>query len=501
MKHNDNLAIGFEAQFKADPNALALVIDDERWTRREVADLAARATGLLTGAGIKPGDRVVAQYDTRVEDIALALAAARLGATFMPLPRRMGVREINYILDRSDARFFAHSGDRPPPGVKPLKGAKLASTFSVFNAEPIDTSPVDMGPDHISLIGFTSGSTGQPKGVMVTWSAVSWAAEHMRSFADVQTGEAILVTGAGAGAPGFTFFTYLGMSIGAPLVHAGRWDPSKVLALAHENKCVWTTMVPTMLQMLIDVRPQVLGGGRLEHMRAATVAGAYMSEELIQTARDDLGVEILRMYAMAECMAHSSMLLTHSQERRDSMDGSPGPGAELGVFDDGGNQVPQGEIGEVGIRGPSLLSGYLAEAEGKSSLMSRDGFFRSGDLGKITSEGFIKIVGRKKDMINRGGYKIDPSEVEEALKAHAAVGKVVVVGYPDKLFGERACAVVEPVAGGSLTFIEMVEFLREVGFSREKVPERLECWDALPLSPDGKILKGEVRAQVESLKT
>ena len=497
-KRDDNLAITFAARAKADPDALALVIDDDRWTRGQIADLAARATGLLLSAGVKPGDRVVAQYDTQLEDIALALAAARLGATFLPIPRRMGTLEVNYILDRSEARFLAHVGEKLPQGIELPAAVQTASTSAVLTADPVDAPVAKMGPDHVALIGMTSGSTGQPKGVMVTWSAVSWAAEHMRSFADVQEHEPILVTGAGAGAPGFTFFTYLGMAYGVPLVHAGHWDPAKVLALAYENQCVWSTMVPTMMQMLIEARPNVLGEKRLEHMRAVTIGGAFMSPEFIQSARDELGVEVLRMYAMAECMSHSSMLLSHTQGERDTMDGRAGAGAEIAVYDDDGEPLPLGEIGEVAMRGPSLLTGYLAESEGKSSLMTRDGYFRSGDLGRITPEGFIKIVGRKKDMINRGGYKIDPSQVEELIKGHPAVSKVAVVGYPDGKYGERACAVVEPVAGESLSFEDLVMFLSGLGLSKEKLPERLECWEALPLSPDGKILKGKVRTEIEN---
>jgi acyl-CoA synthetase len=497
LNHDPNLAIAFEAQALADPQALALVIDDKHWTRAQLAELAARATGLLVSAGIKPGDKIVAQYNTRAEDIAMALAAARLGGTFLPLPHGVGVREVNYILDRSQAAFFCHAGEAPPEGVVAPGTARISSAAAVLSAEPVEAPAVQMGADHVSLIGVTSGSTGQPKGVMHSWSGVAWAAEHMRSFADVRNGEPILVTGAGAGAPGFTFFTYLGMAYGVPLVHAGHWNPAQVLKLAHTHQCVWSTMVPTMLQMLIDARPQVLGDARLEHMRAVTVGGAFMSQELIQRARDELGMEILRMYAMAECMSHSSMLLTDSQQQRDTLDGRPGPGAELAVFDDAGARLTDGEVGEVGMRGPSLLKGYLADPQGKSRLMSADGFFLSGDLGKITPEGFVKIVGRKKDMINRGGYKIDPSEVEELLKSHPAVSKVAVVGYPDSLYGERACAVVEPLADASLSFAELFEFLLAQGLSKAKIPERLECWDALPLSPDGKILKGKIRADIE----
>jgi len=231
-------------------------------------------------------------------------------------------------------------------------------------------------------------------------------------------------------------------------------------------------------------------------MRAVTVGGSFMSPALIRRAREELGVEVLRMYAMAECMSHSSTLLGDSEEARDTLDGRPGPDAELAVFDDGGERLGIDAVGEVGMRGPSLLRGYLADPEGKAKLMTRDGFFLSGDLGKVTPEGFVKIVGRKKDMIIRGGFNIDPAEVEELLKQHPVVAKVVVVGYPDPMFGEKACAVIEPVPGHSIAFAEMTAFLQSLGLSKEKMPERLELREALPLSPDGKILKAKVRQEI-----
>ncbi len=458
--------------------------------------MACRALNALVTAGVKAGDSVVAHYDTAPEDIALALAVARLGGTFVPIPKRMGVREINYILSRSAAAYFSHSGDNPPEGVVPPKGAVVRSAVSINRFDPLELPVHPCEPDHTALIGVTSGSTGQPKGVMHSWQAVSWSAERMRSLVDTREGESILVTGAGAGAPGFTFFTYQGLAHGIHLVKSGRWDPVRVLELGDRHGCVWSCMVTTMLEMLLQARPQALGDRRLEAMRAITVGGSYMSADLIRRARSQLGVEVLRMYAMAECMCNASMLLSDSEEEREIFDGRPAAGAELAVFDDAGNPLATSEVGEVGLKGPSLLQGYLGEPEEKARLMTADGFFLSGDVGRITADGFVKIVGRKKDMIIRGGFNIDPSEVEELLKAHPAIAKVAVVGYPAPIFGERACAVVELEKGADFDFDTMVDFLKESGLSREKLPERLECRDAMPLSPDGKILKGELRKEV-----
>lgn len=491
-----NLAEAFDRQVERNPDGLALVFGDRAWTRREIDELSGRAVALLTEHGVKAGDRVIAQYDTTAEDVALAIAVARVGGTLMPVPKRLGMREVNYLLEKSEAALFSHAGVEPAEGLSPPPGAAVISASSIWNYRPTAIGTAAMEDDHCALIGVTSGSTGQPKGVMHGWRGIAWTAERVRAQADVRPDEAIMVTGAGAGAPGFTLFTYMGLATGATIVKAPKWDPAEVLRLAVRHDCVWSCMVPTMLRMLLDARAEALGEGRLEKMRAITMGGGFMSEELIHRARSELGVEVLRVYAMAECMVNAAMSLEDSVDDRDALDGRSGPGAELAIFNDERERLPVGETGEIGLKGPSLLLGYLAEPEAKPRLMTPDGFFLSGDIGRLDQRGYVKVVGRKKDMINRGGYKIDPSEVEELICRHPAVAKAVVVGYPDPLFGERACAVIECRERQSVEARALLEFLLGQGLSKEKLPERFEWREALPLSPDGKILKAAIKAEV-----
>lgn len=493
-----NLAEAFDVHLDENPAAPALVIGDHRYSRADIADLSARAVTMLRELGVGVGSRVVVQYDTSLEDVALAVAVARIGGTFIPVPKRLGVREINFLLGRSEAGLFCHVGDKPAEGVAPPASANVATGMAIHGYAPTRLAPVAVPEDHCALIGVTSGSTGQPKGVMHGWTGVAWAGERMRSLGDVQPGESIMVTGAGAGAPGFTFFTYMPLVSGATIVRASKWDPVEVLRLADRHRCVWSCMVPTMLRMLIDARAEALGEGRLDHMRAISMGGGFMSNDLIEQARNELGLEVLRMYAMAECMANASTRISDSVEVRNTLDGSAGPGAALAIFDDNGEPLPIGAKGEIGLKGPSLLQGYLGEPAGKDGLMTRDGFLLSGDIGQLDERGYVKVVGRKKDMINRGGYKIDPSEVEELISRHPAVAKVAVVGYPDHLFGERACAVVELRPAQQLQLGELTDFLICQGLSKEKLPERFESRDVLPLSPDGKILKATVKAEMGS---
>jgi acyl-CoA synthetase (AMP-forming)/AMP-acid ligase II len=497
VTHRENMAVAFDALVQRDCDATALVVGEARWTRGEIATMAASAAGVLRDFGAKAGDAVVAQYRTSAPDLAVALAAARLGCTFMPVPHRLGPYELNYVLNLAQPVLLAlHHGEVASQLELPGRTTVLASE-ELIAGSPVELAFVDEPPGHIPVVGFTSGSTGRPKGVMHRWPGMAWVTHFLSSLVALQPGEPICVTGAGAGVPGFTFFSYFGLSHGSPIVAAERWDPRGVLELMARERCVWSTMVPTMLYMMLEAKEADPSIARPTSMRGISVGGAFMSEELIRRSRVELGLEVLRVYAMAECMMACQMRLTDPAEKRDVVDGWPGPGAEVAVFaNDGVTHLPPGEVGEFGLKGPSLFEGYLGDPDTKPERSTPDGFFLSGDMGKLTEDGYVKVVGRKKDLIIRGGFNIDPVEVEELIRQHEQVRDVAVVGYPDERFGERACAFLLVKDGIELGLDRVAPFLLEFGLSKEKLPERVICVTELPRSPDGKILKAELRQQL-----
>ncbi len=497
MIDRHNLAVAFDSHLQADPNGIALVVGDDRWTRAELGGLADAAATLLGDLGARPGDAVMAQYNTTAVDAALALAAARLGCTFMPIPHRLGPYEFNYLLELAEPVLLALH-DPSIAGQLEVPGrTEVRPSADVVTGRRDRGGFADEPPGHVAVVGFTSGSTGRPKGVMVRWSAMSWVADFLVSIVSLRPGEAICVTGAGAGVPGFTFYTYLGLTRGATIVAAERWDPHRVLELMARERCVWSTMVPTMLHMLLEAKADDPALPMPVEMRGVSMGGAFMGEELIRRARRELGLEVLRVYAMAECMMTCHMRLTDPVVKRDGFDGWTGPGAEIGVFgSDGATHVPSGEVGELGLKGPSLFEGYLGDPDTKRQRLTPDGFFLSGDMGRLTDEGYVKVVGRKKDMIIRGGFNIDPVEVEELVRQHEGVRDVAVVGYADEKFGERACAFVLVRDGYDFDMQSLGAYLVGHGLSKEKLPERVICVEDLPRSPDGKILKGKLREQL-----
>jgi len=497
MTDRHNLAVAFERRRRDDPSATALVVGDDRWSRADIDDLAGRAAARLQALGARPGDAVVAQYNTTAVDIALAVAAARTGCTFMPIPHSLGPYEFNYVLELADPVLLAlHDVSLVSRLEVPARTA-VASSDDVVTETRRPVPFAEEPPGHVAVVGFTSGSTGRPKGVMHRWPSMAWTSQFLAALVSQQPGEPICVTGAGAGVPGFTFYTYHGLVQGAPIVAAERWDPRRVLELMVREGCIWSTMVPTMVHMMLEVRRSDPSTPVPDTMRAISVGGAFMSEDLIRAARTELHLEVLRVYAMAECMMACQMRLSDPPAERDVYDGWTGPGAEVAVFaNDGRTHLASGEVGELGLKGASLFEGYLGDPTTKAERSTPDGFFLSGDMGRVTVDGFVKVVGRMKDMIIRGGYNIDPVEVEELIRRHDGVLDVAVVGFADERYGERAAAFVLPREGVDIDLPSLSEFLLGHGLSKQKLPERLEVVPDLPRSPDGKILKGELRRRL-----
>jgi acyl-CoA synthetase (AMP-forming)/AMP-acid ligase II len=488
----------FVEKAAADPDARALVVDDEAWTRGEILTMARRATAALTAAGVRPGDRVLAQYTTDAADLAVAVAVSGLGCTFIPVPTSLGALELSHIIGLAGPSLCLAKGASLPKGTQVPQGtALLTSDEAVSGAAEADIACEPIPLDHTAVIGVTSGSTGLPKGVMHTWDAVHYAAAHAAAVVRIRDGESICTPGASAGAPGFTFFTYLGLSHGATIVRASAWNPDRVLDLMARNKCVWSMTVVTMIHMFIDAARKRSDRPDLSHMRGMCVGGSAIKPELIREAREVLGVEALRMFGLSEAMGFATMSPQDPVELRDELDGFPYAGTEIVALDEDRSPLPHGEVGEAGVRGPSVMQGYLGDTEPESRF-APGGYFLTGDWVRIDDSGFIKVVGRKKDLIIRGGYNIDPVEIETLVRRRDDVVDAAVFGLPDDRLGEIVAVAVVPQPGHVLTLDDITTRLRAEGLSPQKAPQALALLDEFPLSPDGKVLKEKLKASMQT---
>lgn len=470
----------FEALAIADPEALALVdCADTLWTRGQMQALALDVAQRLRDIGMRSGHRLLVPAHKTPWTIAVALAVSALEGVFCPYSPKLG------------------EGDR----------AALESLLGHFaRVEGTDTGAIDVvtatGPHSVDerderavLIGFTSGTTGVPKGVMHGPVALNYATRACAAIAGLQPGDAILGIVPLDSAPGFTFTAHFAFSLGHALVLVDPWIPAEALRRAERYNCGWGIAVPTHLFTMVEAARQGEWSGTLP-LRAMAVGGSAMTAELIADAERLLGLKALRMFGMSECMGHASTRPDHSLERRQIFDGMPFTGTQEEAFDANSGPLPRGERGQAGVKGPSLFLGYAAGLGAGQERMTPDGYLLTGDEIIRDDDGFVRVVGRIKDQIIRGGFNIDPAEVEAVLLRHPRIAEVAVVAVPHRKLGEQACAVCKLRPGeGIVDLPAVLEHMARQGVSRKKWPEHLLLVETMAVTATGKLDKKAMAAR------
>ncbi len=445
--------------------------------------LAQDIAGRFAAVGIGVGSRVLVAGVKRAETLAVALATSAREAAFCPYSPK---------LSESDRQILeARLGHAAHVGIEPDGGIAIAETaLDSRKSDPRDRDTV--------LIGFTSGSTGVPKAVMHSAAALNYATRACAAIAELEPRDSILGIVPLDSAPGFTFTAHFALSQGRPLVFVDPRDPAVAMRRATDHDCGWAIMVPTHLYTMVEAAKTGAWSGALP-LRAVAVGGSAMTADLIADADMLLGLKALRMFGMSECMGHCSTRPGDLIERRREADGMPFPGTEEEAFDAAGTALPRGSRGQAGVRGPSLFLGYAEGLGSGQERMSRDGFFLTGDEIIRDEEGFVTVVGRIKDQIIRGGFNIDPAEIEAALLRHPAIAEAAVVGVPEPKLGEQACAVCRVRQGATpLRFAEMIDHLGRQGLSRKKWPEHLLLVDEMAIGATGKLDKKAMAARAAS---
>jgi len=469
---DDPLWMQFEGHARAAPDAPALIIPDGRiWSRGELAHQAAAAAEALQAHGVQAGDRVMFEARKTVSTATTALALSRLGAILCPFAPDLGRAEREVLQQR-------------------LNHIALIDDAGTQLRERAELEPRDPRDAATALIGFTSGTTGVPKGVMHNSAAMNYATRACAHIAGLVSGDAIAGLVPLASAPGFTFSMHFAFTLGHPLALVDPWDAAAALRTIERHACRWAMCVPTQLTAMIDAAGTQPSASPL---RALAVGGSSMTAELVARAEIELGIRALRMFGMSECMGHASTLPSDPIALRRSSDGVPFPGTQVEAFDADLRVLPRGERGQAGVRGPSLFIGYCRGLGDQEARYTPDGHFLTGDEIVRDAGGPLRVVGRLKDQIIRGGYNIDPAEVEAALGRHPAIAAVAVVGIPERRLGEQACAVcclrVDQPAPG---LEDLKRHLGELGMSKKKWPEHLLIVSALPLTATGKVDKKQL---------
>lgn len=481
----------FAALADADPQALAIVgADGRQWTRAQMRTMAEAAMRALLAGGVRPHDRVMLQGRKNAPVLAAALGISAVGAVMCPYTPDLGTAERQVLDERlGHVALFDDGTGEPVPG---LPGLHLAVRDRALVGAPDERNA------GTALIGFTSGTTGVPKGVMHSPTAMNYAVRACAEVAGLVPGDPILGLMPLGSAPGFTFTVHFSLAFGHPLIIVDPWDPLEALKVIDRYECRWGISVPTGLVSFVELARSGKWT-RPSPLKALGVGGGSMTPELISAAKDLLGIPALRMFGMSECMGHASTRPNDPPERICHSDGKPFPGTRDEAFDSARRMLPRGERGQAGVRGPSLFIGYCRGLGDQEHQLTEDGYFLTGDEIVCDTEGYLKVVGRIKDQIIRGGYNIDPAEVEAALLRHPAIAMASVVAVPEARLGEQACAVCSIRDGHPKpTLDDLKEHVASIGLSKKKWPEHLVVVEEFLFTTTGKVDKKRMAQLVAS---
>jgi cyclohexanecarboxylate-CoA ligase len=460
----------------------------------------------LRALGVGPGDPVAYQLPNRPEFVTITLAVLRLGAICMPLMPMFRERELSFMLAESGARVLivprsyrgfdhtalAHALRPRLPQLEHVLVLRryedlLAGVPAEGEGEPLAPPPAD----HLAQLLFTSGSTGDPKGVLMRQHVLTRAADAHTAHFELGAGDVIYIPSPYAHQTGFLYGMWIALRLGVAQVATEHWDGELGFAAIERHGVTFTQAATPFLADLTRVagersRPPAT-------LRRFVATGATIPRELAGAARTALQAEVGGGFGTTESCMGAGFVPGLDDERAWTTDGRALANVTLRVVDDDGRELPPGAEGNFEILTDTLFDGYLNRPEATARAFSPDGWYRPGDLATLDADGYLRITGRVKDVINRGGEKVPVGDVEQMLYAHPAVAEVAIVAMPDPRLGERACAFVVLKHGHDLTFAQMQAHLEAGALAKPYWPERLELVPELPRTPSGKIQKFVLR--------
>jgi long-chain acyl-CoA synthetase len=496
-----SLTAGLNRSRTRHPDKAAIVFGDQSWTYAEFDDLTDHIAGNLLAAGLEPGDRI-AFHLLNGPELALGyFGCLKAGCIAVPINTRLKGPEIDYMLRHSGSACYVGQPDlyaeaaSSCPAFATLELHYLTGDSSGLRTIAFDdllrpragASPIpEIAPEQLAIIAYTSGTTARPKGVMHSHKTLAeWATtmRHMRLDQD----QVVVVISSMAHLVGFGMVFLSGLLNGATVVITRPFDFESVLRAYAKWRCTYTMGLPVMFHGLLQAyteAPQDVASGRFYFCGGDSVPSAL--QEAFAAA---LG-PICEAYGMTEIAPAS---WNRPGDVRVGSIGRPGERVAFRLLDPDGRDVESGEVGEICIQGPHLMTGYWQDPDATSAAL-RNGWFHSGDLARCDADGFYWFAGRKKEIIVRGGSNISPQEVESVLYQHPAVLEVGVVGRPDHLWGETVVAFVALRSGHAVTETELIAFARK-RLADYKTPETVIFRTELPKSPAGKIQRRALRSE------
>jgi len=475
---------------------IALKLDDAELNYAFLAEGSARVAGMLHEKGFKVGDRVGIMLPNVPHFAVIYYGVLRAGGVVVPMNPLLKGREVAFYLRDPGAKilFAWHGFEEAARAGAQEEGAELVlvkpGEFEqlVIAAEPRH-EVVDRAPDDTAVILYTSGTTGTPKGAELTHSNLLENVRVSRGLFETHEDDIMLGALPLFHSFGQTCALNCTMASGGTLSLIARFDPAKALGIIQRDKVTVFEGVPTMFAAMLNVPNR--DEFDVSTLRVCASGGAAMPVEVMRGFEEAFGCKVLEGYGLSETSPVASFNHPH-KERKPGSIGTPIDGVEMRVVGDDGQEVEQGEVGEIAIRGHNVMKGYWKRDDATAEAI-RDGWFHTGDMAKVDEEGYFFIVDRKKDMIIRGGYNVYPREIEEVLYEHPAVREAAVIGVPHDELGEEVGAAVALKEGESATAEELRDFVKE-NVAAYKYPRHVWFVDELPKGPTGKILKREIQA-------
>lgn len=467
----------------------------------------------LLHAGVGREDRFGIQLPNWSEFLVARFALARIGAIAVPLPIDWRKSEVRHVLSATEpagvllpslyhGRDYVSEMDEvlaaacPGARLRLVARAQAALPAGFTRLESLLDDPIEEregraaleaarpGANDVDLIVTTSGSTAAPKLVVRTPNCFIATARQFAEHRGMLSGDDV-VAGIAPVTRGMGYYVGVAAPIlgGSTMALLERFSPEEALSWLEHTRATVAVAVPTQIVKMLQM--PALHRYDLAALRILVNGGAPIAPAIAEEAERRFGCIVLSAYGSVEGATPTCTAADDPPEKRHGTVGRVMPGMELKIVDDSGRALPAGTAGEVVYRGPGLSLGYWRDAQGYRAQLTADGWFPTGDLGTLDEQGFLSIVGRKKEIIIRGGINISPAEIEGLLQGHPDIAAVAIVKMPDRVLGERCCAFVVAAPGAQVTVASIAEYLDGMGIAKYKFPERVELLEELPLTPDG----------------
>lgn len=483
-----------------------------RFTYRELGDMVAHCAGALREMGVVPGDVVSVQLPNWWEFVVTAFACGRIGAVVNPLMPIFRERELRYMLGFACSkvlivpqmyRGFDHAAmaaglraelpnlrhivvvDGDPQNSFDCRMLRCATPVT----PSLDPATSALQPDDVSVMVFTSGTTGDPKGVMHSSNTLLACLNALRGRFGLAPDDVLLCATPVGHMTGYAAVMMLAVRLGGTMVLQDVWDGARGVALMAEEGVTYTAASTPFLTDICDA--VAAGAPRPKRLRSFLCGGAPIPPTLIQRAAHELDLAVCSLWGMTEALSGTLTEPQRAADKSSTTDGRPLEGMEVLVADADGRPLSVGQTGRLLVRGAQVFLGYFKRPD--LPAYDAEGWFDTGDLAYMDDEGYIRIDGRTKDVLIRGGENVPVFEIEGLLVAHPAVAAAAVVGYPDRRLGERACAFVVLKPGASFDLAALQTHMAQSQVAKQYWPERVRVVEELPRTPTGKIQKFRLR--------